>query len=208
MNLVYSSRCGVVEGRCFCGRGKTTLTGDERIRISKFLSGLLRHFPERFGIELDREGFADFNRILELMRDRYSVDELHLRAMVVSDRKKRFEIKNGKIRARYGHSIDVDVGWSENGKIPDRLYHATSPENLKSILSIGLIPVKRREIHMTETPENAIEVGFRHSPDPALLEINVEMVLGDGIEIRKKGKIFTADGIPAECIRVIEWRRK
>jgi len=208
MDIVYCSECGISEGKCFCGKGKVILTGDQRVKISKFLSGLLRHFPHKFGIELDKDGYASFNRVMEVIKARYGIDESHLKAIVTLDRKRRFEIRDGKIRARYGHSIYVDVRWSENGKIPDRLYHATSPENIKSILSMGLIPVKRREVHMTETADEAIEVGLRHSPTPVLLEIDAKTALRDGIEIRRKGVIFTADRIPAEYIRVIGWRKK
>ncbi len=208
MGLVYCSRGGMTEGKRPCGRRKLILTGEERVKISKFLGGLLRHFPERFGIEIDRSGFASLEEVVRILKMRFGIDALHLRTVVAFDRKRRFEIKNGKIRARYGHSIDVDVKWSENGKAPNRLYHATSPENLRSILSIGLIPLRRKEVHMTEIPEEAVEVGLRHSPDPALFEIDAEKAMSSGIDIRKKGKVFTADRIPAECIRVVGWKKK
>ncbi len=208
VDLVICSTCGMSEGRCGCGKGEVILSGAERKRISKFLSGMLRHFPEKYGIEIDRNGFASLESVIAILKERYGVGESHLRAIVQFDRKRRFEIVNGKIRARYGHSTDVDVRWSESGRIPERLYHATSPENLKSILSVGLIPVRRREVHMTEKPDEAMEVGFRHSRNPVLLEIDAERVMGSGIEIRKKGRVFTADRIPPEFIRVVEWRRR
>ncbi|NOY10708.1 MAG: thiamine-phosphate kinase [Archaeoglobi archaeon] len=179
------------------------MTSEERKRVSKFLSGLLRHYPDRFGVEVDRSGFANLNDVLRVLEERYGVGEEHLRAIVSLDGKRRFEICDGKIRARYGHSIDVDVRWSE-GNAPRKLYHATAPENLGSIMRHGLLPMRRREVHMTETPEEALEVGLRHSKTPVLLEIDAESMIRDGLEIRKKGRVFTADSVPPRYIRMEE----
>ncbi len=44
MELGICKRCGEFEGRCECGRGEILLKSEDRRRISKFLSGLLRHF--------------------------------------------------------------------------------------------------------------------------------------------------------------------
>ena len=208
MDLTLCNTCGISEGKCGCGSGRMLLSGAERKRISKFLSGILRHFPEKFGVEVDQNGFANLEKVITILKERYGIDELHLRAVVEFDSKRRFEIAGGKIRARYGHSIDVNVRWSESRKIPKKLYHATSPENLKSIMNVGLIPVRRKETHMTEKPEEAIEVGYRHSEIPVLLEINAERAMENGIEIRKKGRVFTADRAPSKFIRVVEWKRR
>jgi len=36
-----------------CGKGKVILKAEERVKISKFLSGLLRHFGKELGLEID-----------------------------------------------------------------------------------------------------------------------------------------------------------
>lgn len=195
--------CGDFEGRCRCGRGKILLRSDVRVKISKFLSGLLRHFASDFRIEIDEDGWAKVDDVLKLLKERYGIGKTHLDLIVEFDKKRRFEMKNGVIRARYGHSIAVNTDWSEDCSVPSKLYHATSPKNLRSIMQKGLLPMSRREVHMCTTPEEAIEVGVRHSKTPALIEIDARGVVENGIKIRKKGSVYTADFIPPKFLRVV-----
>lgn len=202
MDVGTCKRCGEFEGRCECGKGRILLDSEKRRKVSKFLSGILRHFAEEFGIEVDEEGWARVEDVLRVLKERYGVGRKHLELIVKFDKKGRFEIRNGKIRAKYGHSLAVNTAWSESGDIPAKLYHATSPENLESIVERGLLPMKRREVHMCATPEEAIEVGKRHAKNPILIEIDAEPALKAGIEIRKKGRVYTADHIPPNFLRV------
>ncbi len=204
MDIGYCYLCGFFEKSCRCGRGKILLNGTKRVRISKFLSGLLRHYPEKFGIKLDRYGFADISEVLQII----NIDRLTLEAIVALDKKNRFEIVGNKIRARYGHSIDIDHRWSESENVPAILYHGTSPKNVESILRIGLLPMRRREVHLSESIADAIEVGKRHSKNPAILIINAEKMIRDGYEIRKKGKVYTTDFVPRDYLKVISWKMK
>ncbi len=206
--LGYCENCGYFEGKCRCGRGKILLTQEERERISKFLSGLLRHFPDSFGIELDKFGFAELKDVVRVLRDRYGVGEREVLAIAMFDRKGRFEVRNGKIRARYGHSVKVEYRWSEGEEVPDKLYHGTKPENVESIMKTGLLPMKRNEVHLSESVEDALEVGKRHCENPVVLEIDARKMLEDGFEIRKKGRVYTTDYVPSRYIRVVGWRGK
>ncbi|WP_290899120.1 RNA 2'-phosphotransferase [Ferroglobus sp.] len=206
--LGYCENCGYFEEKCACGKGRILLTQEKREAISKFLSGILRHFPDSFGIKLDKSGFADLEDVVRVLKERYGVGKREIEAIVLFDKKGRFEIKDGKIRARYGHSVKVDYKWSEGGKIPDKLYHGTKPENVKSILKIGLLPMKRNEVHLSESIEDAIEVGKRYCRNPVVLEIDAKRMLEDRFEIRKKGKVYTADFVPSKYIKVVGWREK
>lgn len=206
--LGYCESCGYFEGKCKCGRGKVLLTEEKREKVSKFLSGLLRHFPDSFGIKLDDRGFAKMEDVVKVLKERYGVGEREITAIVLFDRKGRFEMRNGKIRAKYGHSVKIDYRWSESGKIPEKLYHGTKPENVDSILKLGLLPMKRNEVHLSESIEDAVEVGRRYCESPAVLEINAKKMIEDGFEIRKKGKVYTADFVPSKYVRVVRWRAK
>jgi len=175
-----------------------------RIKVSKFLSGLLRHYPEKFRLNLDKNGFADLRKVLNILKERYGIDEISLRALVHLDKKGRFEIVNDKIRAKYGHTVPVNHRWSESGEIPPLLYHGTSPKNLESILRHGLLPMKRREVHLSETVEDAIEVGKRYSEKPVILMINAKDMIKDGYEIRKKGRVYTTDFVLPKYISILK----
>ncbi len=199
--LGVCERCGEFEGSCECGKGKILLDGRKREVVSKFLSGLLRHFPHSFGIDVDEEGWADLDRVVSVLMERYGVGRREVELIVRFDPKGRFEIRDGRIRAKYGHSINVRVDWSESSEIPPILYHGTDPANVPSILSKGLLPMKRREVHLSETVEDAIEVGRRHHPNPAVLVVDARGLIEAGFKVRKKGRVYTTDYVPPKFIR-------
>ncbi len=194
--------CGDFEGMCKCGKGRILIDGEKRERISKFLSGLLRHYPHNFGLKVDEYGWTNLRDVVRILKERYGISRNVLELIVKFDPKGRFEIKDGKIRAKYGHSIDVKVNWSECGEIPQKLYHGTSPNNVESIMMEGLKPMKRKEVHLSATVEDAIEVGRRHHPQPVVLVIDTEC-LRMFADVRKKGKVYTTDYVPPNCITKI-----
>lgn len=202
--LGICEKCGEFEGRCTCGKGRIVLDGTKRERISKFLSGLLRHFPYSFGVEVDKEGWAELRRVSQVLVDKYGVEPSAIGLIVKFDPKGRFELRNGKIRARYGHTIDVKTDWGEisDAEVPPKLYHGTAPENLQSILERGLLPMKRKEVHLSESVEDALEVGRRYSKRPVVLEIDAKSLVKAGISMRKKGRIYTVSHVPPQFIKV------
>ena len=204
-SLGICEACGEFEGRCGCGKGRIILNGAKRKLISKFLSGLLRHFPQSFGIQVDKDGWADLNEVSKVIANRYGVGRDVIDLIVKFDPKGRFDVRDGKIRARYGHTIDVETDWGQIpvSRIPPKLYHGTSPENLQSILERGLLPMKRKEVHLSESIEEALEVGKRYSRTPIILEIDTGKLVKAGIPVRKKGRVYTVPHVPPELIRVL-----
>ena len=95
----------------------------------------------------------------------------HIVAIALLDPKGRFELRNNRIRARYGHSIKVDIKYRR--EYPQKLYHGTSTDKLNSILKKGLKPMKRLYVHMTTNLEEAIDNARRHGK-PVILEIDTE----------------------------------
>ncbi|WP_276280084.1 RNA 2'-phosphotransferase [Halorussus caseinilyticus] len=195
-----------------CGAdAERVLSGERRRRLSKFVSGALRHFPDDAGLELDRRGWADYDALEAAVGRKYDwADAEDLAAVVATDPKGRFERSeadgNGKIRAAYGHSVDVTLeAESEGGgDVPDRLYHGTDPENLDAILAEGLKPMGRREVHLSGSRATAREVGSRHAADPVVLAIDAAAMVADGLRISKRGaETHTADEVPPEYLDVL-----
>lgn len=180
------------------------IEGHLRLRLSKRLSGILRHFPEKYGIHLDPHGWARVDDILRsLKRDpQFSwVREWHITALATLDPKGRFELRGGRIRARYGHSVRVRIEPLE-GPLPPRLYHATPPPNLPSIMREGLKPGKRTHVHMSDHIETALETGRRHHPNPILLEIDTRCLEERGIKVERRAPhIYVSPTVPPECIK-------
>lgn len=201
-------RHGYFEGAACpdCGaEGRDVLPGDRRRRLSKFTSGLLRHFPGDYDLSVDDRGWADLDRVGEIAGRKYDwADRRSVEAVAAVDPKGRFEVDGGRIRAAYGHSIDVTLE-DAAGPVPDVLYHGTAPEAVDAILAEGLRPMNRQQVHLSETVADAREVGARHADDPVVLVVDAAGVLADGHRITKRGRsVYTTDHVPSEYVRLRE----
>ncbi|WP_276299574.1 RNA 2'-phosphotransferase [Halorussus lipolyticus] len=191
-----------------CGAdARKVVSGDRRRRLSKFVSGVLRHFPDDAGLELDRGGWTDYDGLARVVTNKYDwADRELLGAVAETDPKGRFEFGDDadRIRAAYGHSVDVNLGVTSTAdELPDRLYHGTDPANLASIRTEGLKPMGRQQVHLSGTPEEAREVGRRHAQNPVVLEIDAAAMLADGVAIVKRGEsTYTCEAVPSEYLDV------
>lgn len=77
-----------------CGAtGEQVLTSERRRRLSKFVSGALRHFPGDAGLELDERGWTDADALVAAVESRYDwADREALCGVVATDPKGRFEV--------------------------------------------------------------------------------------------------------------------
>ena len=184
--------------------GELVVKSNQRRQISKFLSGLLRHFPDDYNLDLNENGWADTREVYEALQDKYSdvnLDKIY--AVVSMDDKGRYELNKGKIRATYGHYVDVNLE-ANNDAVPDVLYHGTSENAVSSIMSDGLKPMSRQHVHLTDDEDEAQNVGGRHSDDVVLLKVNTVDMMNNGIDIVKRGKmVYTCDKVPSEYIEVV-----
>lgn len=189
-----------------CGaKGDPVLFRERRVKLSKLLSGALRHFPDELGLEPDGAGWVPFPHVVEAAGRRYKwATEGAVRAVVDTDAKGRFELEGGKLRAAYGHSIEIALGDQVSpGQVPDVLYHATAPGNVAEIRMHGIKPMDRNEVHLSETPEAALEVGHRHDEDPVLLEVDVERLETMGYTVHRRSPVvFTVERVPPDCLAV------
>jgi putative RNA 2'-phosphotransferase len=187
-----------------CGdAGTRVASGDRRERLSRFLSGALRHFPEDAEIELDAGGWTDVDALADAMVRKYGwARREHLDAVLATDPKGRFERRGDRVRAAYGHSVEVDLGATDD-PVPDTLYHGTSPRNLDAVREEGLRPMGRAKVHLSETVETALEVGSRHATEPVVLTVDAAGMLSDSQEIHKRGEeTYTTDRVPPEHLAV------
>ena len=173
-----------------------------RIKVSKFLSFLLRHDPQKCGLDTDRHGFADFDKVFRILLEKFpGMEQKDVNDLVEDDSNKRFEIKNGKIRARYGHSIDIEPG-EECQEVPDILFHGTSPKSLDSILKGGLRPGGRKFVHLSLSVEDAVRVGRRKDISPAILKIEAKEAQMDGLKFWQEENIYLTEEVPPQYISI------
>ena len=173
-----------------------------RTRISKYMSYLLRHDPE--DLRMDEYGFVDFNELLQKIREKFpDVDESLIVEIVERSERRRFELRDGRIRALYGHSIPIKLGLKEDSSVKI-LYHGTTPEAARRILREGIKPMKRRWVHLSPTPEIARRIGLRRTSRPAILEIDVERARRGGIKFYKAtDEVYLCNYIPPKYIRLM-----
>lgn len=132
--------------------------------IARLLSLILRHEPERIGLTLDGQGWANVPDLIRLAKRAGKPFDLDtLRRVVEMNDKRRFTLSpdGQRIRAAQGHSLPVDLDLPAV-QPPDRLWHGTARDNLPSIFRDGLKPGRRQMVHLSADRETAQRVGERH----------------------------------------------
>lgn len=175
------------------------MTPAEQIKISKFLSLVLRHDPGAAFVHPDVNGWVPVDALLVGMRRAgFSVSRAALEQIVAESPKKRFTFgDNGqRIRAAQGHSIEVDLGLAPSTP-PNPLFHGTAAATMPQILAEGLRPMARQQIHLSNDAETARTVGARHGK-PAILEVDTAGAQRAGIRFfLADNGVWLADAIPA-----------
>ena len=178
------------------------MTDRDLVRISKFLSLVLRHKPDTIGLSLDACGWARVSDLLDGVNRKGIVLTMELLQRIVEEEPKRrysFSDDGMRIRANYGHSIDIDLGL-EARRPPQFLYHGTATRNLDSIKQHGVTPRKRRFVHLSVDVPTAIEVGKRHGK-PAVLTIKAGRMHERGFTFyHSESGIWLTQQVPAEYI--------
>jgi putative RNA 2'-phosphotransferase len=172
------------------------------MRLSKFMSYILRHDPQKFGLEPDSHGFVGVRDLLTVLGDRYGVvDASDLERAVRDCPKRRFEIRGEKIRARYGHSIDVTLDIPPC-QPPELLFHGTSPAMKDSILEEGIKPMRRKYVHLSKTTKEAFQLGHRKSKNPIVFTVEAREAHEEGIRFYDMDLIVLTEEVPARFIRI------
>ncbi len=191
-----------------CGLpSKLLMNGKEVDALSRILAGMLRHFPERYGIRLNDHGWVRIGIIIPVIKvqGRYFnwLTQKHIEALVKTDPKERYEInENGEIRARYGHTIPVNLDDMPTDGIPEKLYYQTTAEEFDFIKETGISPSDKTWIHLSKTYRQAYISGLFHVDDPLVVEINTAEVIESGMPIyRATDDIFVVARIPPEFVR-------
>jgi len=187
------------------------MSNSQRKALSHLMSALLRHIPHEVDLELDNEGFVDVSELVKAIKERWRnkhlyrwVNEEHVKAVALLDEKGRFEIRDNKIRAKYGHSVKVNLKYDIDYEV-QRLYHGTVKRFLESIFRQGLLPGKRMYVHLTSSIDEALSAGKRKGNDVIILEVNVDCLRNHGYEVyRASSKIYLTRYVPPECLRVVK----
>jgi putative RNA 2'-phosphotransferase len=150
--------------------------------LARLLSLILRHEPERIGLTLDGQGWANVPDLLRLAKRAGKPFDLDTLSRVVeTNDKRRFTLSpdGQRIRAAQGHSLPVDLGLPAV-QPPGRLWHGTARDNLPSIFRDGLKPGRRQMVHLSGDRETAQRVGERHGK-AVILAVEAGLMFSAGI---------------------------
>lgn len=169
---------------------------DDIVALSRRLSYVLRHHPGSVGIHLDPAGWVDIEVLLEaLAGDGLAVTRADLEAVMTEIPKQRFEVRDGRIRATHGHSIDVDLGLEERAP-PATLHHGTIRRNLAAIREEGLRPRSRQHVHLSPDVATAREVGSRRGR-PVVVEVAAGALHAAGHRFHRAADgVWLTDAVP------------
>lgn len=175
-------------------------------KLSKFLSYVLRHRPDVIGLELDNEGWASVDELIngaQKKGKRFNHEKLI--EIVETNDKKRYTLSQdgSRIRANQGHSLKVDLKLNPV-KPPDKLYHGTATKYKKAISTEGLKAKKRHHVHLSKDIQTAKKVGQRHGK-PVILEIDAIRMHREGVKFYcSENDVWLTDHVAPDYFEVIE----
>lgn len=171
-------------------------------RTSKFLSLVLRHEPEVIGLQLDAQGWAEVDELLQKLHVHgQSLDHAGLRQIVATCSKQRFALSDDglRIRANQGHSVAVDLGLAAI-EPPQWLYHGTVGRFIGAIRAQGLRAGERQHVHLSLDRETAHQVGARRGA-PVILSVHAGRMHAEGhVFHRSSNGVWLTDHVPPQYI--------
>ena len=128
----------------------------------------------------------------------------HIRALAATDPKGRYQVDVDRVRATYGHSLDLDLDLPTDN-IPGELYYPATEEEVGIILETGLKPSDRKYVHLSLAPENAADAGSHRTEKPVILKVDAKGAIAGGAVIKRAGHtVFITKEIPAEFLARLE----
>ncbi|MBX3160850.1 MAG: RNA 2'-phosphotransferase [Deltaproteobacteria bacterium] len=172
------------------------------VRISKFLSLVLRHQPQLIGITLDEAGWVDVDELLAACARRgRHLTRAELEEVVAASDKQRFALSpdGARIRANQGHSVSVDLQLAP-AEPPELLFHGTVAAALAGIRAEGLVRGKRHHVHLSRDVATANVVGKRRGAPVILTVRAAEMVAAGHTFYVSENRVWLVEHVPASFI--------
>jgi putative RNA 2'-phosphotransferase len=192
-----------------CGeQGRFLMNEEELDMLGRTMAGVLRHFPERYNLRMNKLGWVDLEEFINQVRDKQRrfrwLKPHHVLAIIDTDPKGRYQFRDGMIRATYAHSVDVELDLPTRGT-PELLYYPTTKEEKDVLLETGLMPSDRKKVHLSRTLVAAIIAGKVRDPEPLIFEVNAKAMTDAEMVIMKAGNtVFVVDSVPPEYLRLME----
>ena len=163
-------------------------------KLSREVSYILRHNPDKYGIKLDSEGWCSVDDLIHKLSETplwKGLTRDDLETMIELSDKKRHEIKDKLSKTA--------------NKPPKVLYHGTVQRFLNQILQTGLIPKERQYVHLSSDVSTAKQVALRRDDRAIILEVAAQSAWENGVKFYIGNEdIWLSEPIPSEYISIIE----
>ena len=194
----------------------------DRVKLSKALSWLLRHGAEKEGFTFIDGGYLWVEDILMHKKfSQYKADDIQ--RVVEECEKQRFALKTdseGKmlVRANQGHSLanaNIEMDKILSAGEVSKVIHGTNIGSWKKVKNKGLSRMKRQHIHFAagEPDESGVISGMRQSCEIHIY-INIEAALSDGLKFyRSSNNVILSPGnsegyiLPCYFLKVVNVKR-
>jgi putative RNA 2'-phosphotransferase len=189
-------------------KGKFLMNDRELNSLSRIIAGALRHFPDKLQLPMDGHGWVEIIQLIQAIgtgRSGFNWLRLHhIQALVATDPRSRYQIDGGMIRAKYGHSIDVNLD-----DLPladaDEFFYPVTEEEADIVLESGIRPIDRKKVHLSTTIAKAVEAGSVRSEHPLILRVDGLKARESGVEIyQASDDVCVTDTIDAEFLSQVE----
>ena len=174
------------------------------VKISKYLSYHLRHYPEKIGLQLDAQGWVRVDELLAACKKyHFALTRDELEQVVKDNDKQRFSFNETGIyiRANQGHSIKIDLNL-EPQIPPDKLYHGTAKQFVDSIQKQGLLKMSRHHVHLSSNISTAKKVGQRRGKVVIFAVDTVKMYQAGYQFYCSDNGVWLVDRVPPEYLQL------
>ncbi len=166
------------------------------------MSLILRHNPQKIGLTLDANGWANVEELIRCSQTSHTrLTRPLIEEVVANNDKQRFAFSEDgtRIRAVQGHSVEIDLEL-EPIVPPELLYHGTATRFVESIKKQGLLRGSRHHVHMSGDEETAYKVGSRHGK-PIILTVRAGEMhrAGHPFYLSENG-VYLTDEFPADYL--------
>jgi putative RNA 2'-phosphotransferase len=172
--------------------------------VARMLTYILSHRPDEFGLVLSEEGFIPIKPLLQALGTepgwgfvrRYHLDQV---AGLMSP--PAFQVEGERIRA-------LSPGPAQLRRLPGEpppalLYAAIPPKAHTRVWEEGLKSPPDRELVLAATPELAIKLGRRRTPDPILVTVQAQAAARRGLSFTGYGEgLYLAPALPRDFLQL------
>jgi putative RNA 2'-phosphotransferase len=172
-------------------------------RLISTMAFALRHDPAQFGLDLDEEGWTSFEDLIIAIRfERYDwdfIDESLVKATIAG--MDRFEVHAGRIRAVYGHSVELAKPPAV-ATPPALLFHGTASDNVTHILQQGILRMRRRFAHFSTDYDWVVQF-LSDKPTWTIFAVDTPPAVEAGMTFRKANHhVWLADSMAPRFLHV------